>query len=68
MKYNGTPNAECEAPKKECCSFLDRWLCKAGVTRSLLITLALLPFSWQGVVWIKNMIVQIWSLVADKIA
>jgi hypothetical protein len=69
MKYNGTPNiAECEMSKKECCSFLDRWLWKAGITRSLLITLALLPFSSAGVVWIKNVIVQVWTLIADKMA
>lgn len=51
---------------KGCGSWLGRWLCKMGLTRSLLITLALLPFSWQGVVWIKNMLLQIWTLIADK--
>jgi hypothetical protein len=53
---------------KGCGSWLGRWLCKMGLNRSLLITLALLPFSWQGVVWIKNMLLQVWSLIADKIA
>jgi len=60
-------NNSCEMDKG-CGSWLCRWLYKMGLNRSLLITLALLPFSWQGVVWIKNMLLQVWSLIADKIA
>jgi hypothetical protein len=60
-------DTECDMDKS-CCSWLGRWLCKVGITRSLLVTLALLPFSWQGVVWIKNMLLQIWTLIADKMA
>ena len=60
-------NNSCEL-EKGCGSWLGRWLCKMGLNRSLLITLALLPFSWQGVVWIKNMLLQVWALIADKIA
>ena len=60
-------NNSCEMDKG-CGSWLGRWFCKVGLNRSLLITLALLPFSWQGVVWIKNMVLQVWSLIADKVA
>jgi len=37
---------------------------RVGVTRSCLITLALLPFAWEGVVWISDAIRSLWDLVA----
>ena len=51
-------NKECPAT---CGSdVVTRSLGKVGICRSMLITLALLPFSWKGVVWIGNAIQDIW--------
>lgn len=36
-------------------------LAKVGISRSLLVTLALLPFAWNGVVLVKNLVVGIWG-------
>ena len=37
---------------------------RVGVTRSCLITLALLPFSWSGVVWFADALRSLWELVS----
>ena len=39
---------------------VQRTIGKVGVTRSMLITLALLPYSWKGVVWIGHAIQDLW--------
>ena len=31
--------------------FVQSWLGKIGITRSLLVSLALVPFAWDGVLW-----------------
>ena len=36
--------------------FAIRWLGKVGVNRSLLITLALVPFAWDGILWFRDAI------------
>jgi len=37
------------------------WLGKVGVTRSLLISLALVPFAWDGVLWFRDAIATVWD-------
>jgi len=44
---------------------LSCWLGKVGVNRSLLITLALLPFAWNGVNWVSGAIRELWNLIAS---
>ena len=39
------------------------WLGKIGVTRSLLVTLALVPFAWDGVLWFRDAIATVWDNV-----
>ena len=41
---------------------------KIGVTRSCLITLALVPFAWEGVVWVGQALQSIWGLVTNAVA
>ena len=60
---------------KKCCStecpvtgacdtdVVTRTLGKIGVCRSMMITLALLPFSWVGVVWIASSVKSLWDAV-----
>ena len=38
-------------------------LSKVGVCRSMLITLALLPFAWNGVTWVGGAIRELWGLI-----
>jgi len=38
---------------------------KVGINRSLLITLALLPFAWEGVNWVTGAVRELWNLVAS---
>jgi hypothetical protein len=40
-----------------------RALGKVGVCRSMLITLALLPFAWNGVTWVGGAIRELWGLI-----
>jgi len=40
---------------------------KVGITRSLLITLALLPFSWNGAAFLVNAVVGAWNALAAKV-
>ena len=40
---------------------------KVGVCRSMLITLALVPFAWDGVVWCGQAIESLWSLVTSAV-
>ena len=44
---------------------VSRTLGKAGVNRSLLITLALLPWAWAGVEWVADALRSLWELVAS---
>jgi hypothetical protein len=37
------------------------WIGKIGITRSLLITLALVPFAWDGVLWFRDAIATVWD-------
>ena len=42
-------------------------LCKVGVTRSCLITLALIPFAWEGVVWAASAVESVWNLATNAV-
>ena len=53
---------------KECCSTNDvvsSTLGKVGINRSMLITLALLPFAWEGVNWVAGAVRELWNLIAS---
>ena len=38
---------------------------KVGINRSLLITLALIPFAWEGVNWVAGAVRELWNLIAS---
>jgi len=38
---------------------------KVGINRSVLITLALLPFAWDGVNWVGGAVRELWNLIAS---
>ena len=38
---------------------------RVGITRSLLVTLALLPFAWEGVNWVAGAVRELWNLIAS---
>lgn len=40
---------------------------KVGVNRSMMITLALLPFSWKGVVWVGSAIHDLWTAATGAV-
>lgn len=46
---------------------VDGWLNKVGVTRSLLITLGLLPFAWNGLALLANGVVGIWKFLTASV-
>lgn len=55
------------ANEKSCCEGSDvvtNALGKIGVNRSMMITLALLPFAWDGVTWLTDAVRSLWDLVA----
>lgn len=58
-------NANEGCPVNGGCDFVSCWLSKVGVNRSLLITLGLLPFAWNGVVLVKDAVVHVWQLVSS---
>ena len=50
-----------------CNDVVSSTLCRVGVTRSMLITLALVPFAWEGVVWCGQSIESLWCLVTSAV-
>ena len=40
-----------------------KWLGKVGINRSLLVTLALVPFAWDGVLWFRDAVATVWDAV-----
>ena len=40
---------------------------KVGVNRSMMITLALLPFAWNGVVWVADAIHSLWTAATTAV-
>ena len=57
------------ANTEKCCSTANdvvaSTLGKVGINRSLLITLALLPFAWEGVNWVAGAVRELWNLIAS---
>ena len=51
----------------ECNDVVTNTLNKVGVCRSMLITLALVPFSWDGVVWVGQALQSLWGLVTNAV-
>jgi hypothetical protein len=56
-----TPN---ECPVSGGCDFVSKALCRIGVSRSTLVTLALVPFAWDGVLWFADAIRSLFDLAA----
>jgi hypothetical protein len=55
------------ANEKNCCAGSDvvtNALGKIGVNRSMMITLALLPFAWDGVTWLTDAVRSLWDLIS----
>ena len=40
---------------------------KVGVCRSMMITPALLPFSWDGVVWVASAVKSLWDAATTAV-
>ena len=51
----------------DCSDVVTKTLCRVGVNRSMMITLALVPFAWDGVVWCGQAIESLWSLVTSAV-
>ena len=49
------------------CDVVTRTLCRVGVNRSMLVTLALLPFAWRGVRWVGSAINDLWSAISGAV-
>jgi len=56
-----TPN-ECPVPGG--CDCVGKALCRIGINRSLLITLALVPYAWNGVLWFADAIRSLFDLAS----
>ena len=56
---------ECEV--KCCGDVVTKAFDKVVVNRSMMITLALIPFAWEGVVWVGQAIESIWGLVTTAV-
>jgi hypothetical protein len=57
------------ANKEVCCNsdVISNTLGRVGINRSMLITLALVPFAWDGVVWCGQAINSLWGLVTNAV-
>ena len=53
--------------KENCCAsdIVDATLSRVGINRSMLITLALLPFAWEGINWVAGAVRELWNLIAS---
>ena len=59
-------NEKC--PVTGCCDdVVSNVLNRVGINRSLLITLALVPFAWEGVVWCGQAVESLWGLVTNAV-
>ena len=57
-----------ECPVTGCCNdVVSNTLGRVGINRSLLITLALVPFAWEGVVWCGQAVNSLWGLVTNAV-
>ena len=60
------------ASSDKCCSSLGddcitRTLGKVGINRSMLVTLALGPFAWKGVVWFGTAVNDLWTAATTAV-
>ena len=46
---------------------LTKFLGRIGFCRSTLVTLALVPFAWDGVVWVGQALQSVWGLVTNAV-
>lgn len=56
-----------ECPVSGGCDQVSCLLGKVGINRSLLITLSLLPFAWNGAAFVVNAIVGAWNALSAQI-
>jgi hypothetical protein len=49
------------------CDKISCLLSKVGINRSLLITLALIPFAWKGVNLLAVGLTSVWHMVTDAV-
>ncbi len=54
-------------PAMGCNDIVSRTLGKVGVCRSMLITLALLPYAWNGVVWVADALHSLWNAATNAV-
>jgi len=55
-----------DCPTKGCGDdVVTKALGKVGICRSMLITLALVPFAWDGVNWVAGAVRELWGLIAS---
>ena len=54
-----------ECPMGGCEDVVSKTLCRVGITRSMLVTLALVPFAWEGVNWVASAVRELWGLIAS---
>jgi len=59
--------SQANCPMTSGCDPVARVLNKVGVTRSTLITLALLPFAWNGVVWVAASLKSLWDAATTAV-
>ena len=60
------------ANSDKCCSgsgddCITRTLGKVGVNRSMMITLALVPFAWDGVMWFGHAVQALWTAATTAV-
>jgi len=59
------------ANSDKCCSGgndpVTNTLGRVGISRSMLITLALVPFSWKGVVWFGTAVNDLWHAATNAV-
>ena len=46
------------------CDCVSKVLCQIGVCRSTLVTLALVPFAWDGVLWFADAVRSLFDLIS----
>ena len=61
-------NTKNECPVMGCGNdVVTKTLYKVGVNRGMMITLALLPFAWNGVVWAADAVRSVWDTVSTSV-
>jgi hypothetical protein len=60
-------NANEGCPVNGGCDMVSCWLGKVGVNRSLLITLGLLPFAWNGLALLANGVHGLWKFLTSSV-